>query len=300
MGFCLHSPLMGVKAFLFSPPALVSRFNKPVRVNKPSRERSGKISAMKKVLLVLAAASVVLVSNSFAGNFAARVLSYSPGSGAVSGYNDANTILGAPSQVNPFGEAVDPFNPPYGTDQILSVGEGGSVTIQFAESVKNSPRNPYGLDFIVFGNSGFIITNDFDFQTFNWLGTPATDGSLFAHNNGGATRVSVSRDGVRFYTLNPSLAPTLDNLFPSDSAGAFDVPVNPALGQLDFAGQTLDGIRALYAGSAGGAGFDVSWAQDERGRPVHLPFINYVRVEVLSGKIEVDAFSAVSRVRGED
>jgi len=252
---------------------------------------------MKKISLVLLACAGI-VSNSFAANFAAQVISYNPGANPATGFTNASAVLGEPSRVNPFADATDPFDPPYGKNQILSIGEGGSITIQFNEPVRNHPRNPFGLDFIVFGNTGFIITNDFDFNTFNWIGTPATDGSLFADNTG-TTRVSVSRDGVRFYMLNPALAPTVDNLFPTDGAGNFEVPVDPTLSASDFAGATLDGIRALYRGSGGGTGFDISWAQDEKGRRVQLSWINYVRVEVLSGKSEIDGFSAVARVRGD-
>ena len=38
--------------------------------------------------------------------------------------------------------------------------------------------------------------------------------------------------------------------------------MNPALTAADFAGQDLAGIRALYNGSAGGAGFSLAWAID--------------------------------------
>ena len=43
----------------------------------------------------------------------------------------------------------------------------------------------------------------------------------------------------------------------------------------------------------GGTGYDISWAQDAQGKPVWLPEIKYIRVEVLSGHSEVDGFSAV-------
>jgi len=62
---------------------------------------------------------------------------------------------------------------------------------------------------------------------------------------------------------------------------------------VDFAGLNAAQIRALYYGSAGGTGYDLSWAQDANGQPVKLPEINYVRVEVLSGKSEVDGFASV-------
>lgn len=248
--------------------------------------------------LVAASALFVTLNTAFADdNFAKSVVSYSPGAGAAAGYTNPATTLGAPSQINLYTEAVDPFNPPYGPAQIVSLGAGGSLTIKFDDTVHNRSRNPLGIDFIVFGNSGFIITNDYDLVNYDWIGTPATDGSLFAHNTG-ATRVSVSRDGKKFYELNP--ATTADGLFPTDGVGDPTVPVNPALTAADFAGQTLDGMRVLYGGSAGGTGYDISTARDEKGRRVSISSIRYVRIEVLSGKAEIDALSAVRRVSKGD
>lgn len=231
-----------------------------------------------------------------ANEFAHAVVNYNPGVAYAINYTNPQAALGRPSRVNPFGDATDPFNPPYGTNQIVSLGEGGSLTVRFHRPILNHPRNIFGLDFIIFGNSGFVITNAFDPTTFDWIGTPATDGSLFAHNTGG-TRVSVSMDGRRFFTLAPDRSPTVDVLYPSDGSGNPARPVDPMLAQEDFAGLTLAQIRGLYHGSAGGAAYDISWARDWRGRRVFLPFVRFVRVEVVAGKSEIDAFSAVARHR---
>jgi hypothetical protein len=225
---------------------------------------------------------------------AASIVSYDPGTGYAPRYTNSSAVLGEPSRTNPFGETTDPFNPAYGTNQILSLGAGGSVTVQFQQPVLNHPNNIFGLDFTIFGNSGFIITNAFDPVTFEWIGTPATDGSLFAQNTG-ASRVLVSRDGRTFYELDPARAPTVDLLFPTDGVGHFGTPVDPTLGQEDFAGLTLEEIRALYNGSAGGASYDISWAGDEQGNAVFLPEISFIRVEVVTGKAEIDDFVIVSR-----
>jgi hypothetical protein len=251
---------------------------------------------LKKILLALVSASVVRVSKSYAATFADEVVSYNPGVGTALNYTNVATVLGEPSRVNPFGDAVEPFNPPYGRDQILSIGTGGSVTVKFHTPVLNHPKNQFGLDFIIFGNSGFIITNDFDFTTFDWVGIPATDGSLFGQSFG-ETRISVSRDGINFYQLNPALAPTVDKLFPTDGEGDFQTPVDPSLTQNDIAGATADHIALFYNGSAGGAGYDISWAQDANGRSVNLPEIRYIRVDVLSDKAEIDGFATVKGPR---
>jgi hypothetical protein len=251
---------------------------------------------MKKILFVVASAIVVLVSKSQAATFANEVVGYNPGVGAALNFTNVATVLGEPSRINPFNDAVEPFNPPYGRNQILSIGTGGSLTVKFHTPVLNHPRDQFGLDFIIFGNSGFIITNDFDFTTFDWVGIPATDGSLFGQSFG-ETRVSVSRDGINFYQLNPALAPNVDKLFPTDGAGDFQLPVDPSITQNDFSGLTADGIAELYNGSGGGAGYDISWAQNASGQSIFLPEINFVRVDVLSDKAEIDGFAAVKGPR---
>jgi len=241
-----------------------------------------------KYLLPLALASVVSTSTLHAVGYADSVISYTSGNGSAAGYNNPNAALGEPSRVTPgqFGGSVDPFDPPYLNSQLVSIGTGGSLTLGFSSPVQNSTTNPYGVDFIVFGDNGFqIVNNDFS-------GGGVTDGSLFGANTG-ATRVSVSSDGQNFYQLTPSLAPVVDGPFPTDGSGDFSHPLNPALKTTSFAGKDLTGIRQLYGGSAGGAAFDISWARDSSGQPVNLDSIRYLRIEVLSGVSEVDGVSAV-------
>jgi hypothetical protein len=286
----------GAEGFFISAPRW-SLNQKPVPCLKAGNKL--KDQHMLKVhwlSLALAGSFLALTTQ---GQFADAVVSYDPGSGYSPGFTNAAAALGEPSRITPgtFGGPVDPFDPPYLASQLVSIGEAGSLTVHFARPVLNNPLNRFGIDFIVFGNAGFIITNAFDFTTFDWIGTPATDGSLFG-NNPGKTRVSVSKDGVSYYALNPDIAPTVDNLAPTEGTGDFHTPVDPELTQNDFAGLTLKGIRSLYLGSAGGAGYDISWAQDASGQSVFLSQISFVRIAVIEGKAEIDGIAAVFVPRG--
>lgn len=240
----------------------------------------------------LALAGLLSVS-SLRAQYADSVVAYNPGAGFTAGYTNAAAALGSPSRltVDPdpnFGGTfpVDPFSPPYLSSQIVSIGAGGSLTLRLQTPALNDPAHPFGIDFILFGNSGFVITNG------NFSGGGVTDGSLFA-NNTGAARVSVSLDNLTYYTLDPARAPTPDGMSPTDGSGDFQRPVDPALAGPDFAGKDLSGIRALYAGSGGGAGYDIAWARDNNGNSVSLPAIQFVRVDVLSDKSEIDGIAVV-------
>ena len=225
--------------------------------------------------------------------YAAAVTAYTAGTGVAAKYTNPNVALGEPSRVTPgdFGGPVDPFNAPYLESQLVGLGAGGSLTLRFDTPIRNDPAHPYGVDFQVFGSSFFVVTNGFD-ANFNYIGTPATDGSVFG-DGAAQTRVSVSADGVTFFTLNPALAPQIKALFPTDGAGDFASPVNPALKSANFAGLTLAGLRALYSGSGGGAGFDLAWAQDSGGHSVTVDQAAFVRIDVLQGKAEIDGVSLV-------
>ena len=76
------------------------------------------------------------------------------------------------------------------------------------------------------------------------------------------------------------------------------MPVNPAISAADFAGRDLAGIRALYGGSGGGAGFDLAWARDTNGAPVSLGSVQFVRVDMQGGHGEIDGIVAVPEPGG--
>ncbi|HMH80242.1 MAG TPA: hypothetical protein VK514_08470, partial [Candidatus Acidoferrum sp.] len=211
---------------------------------------------MKKLLLPVFA-GLFLVPLVACAQFASGVIAYNPGSGFSPNFTNSSAALGAPAS----GAGITPFAPPFSTSQIVSIGAGGSLTLQFNAPIINNPANPYGIDTVIFGNSFFLVSSG--------SGSSAiTSGAIFTSTV--STRVEVSSDGSTWFTLDPGLAPNVGTLFPTDGSGNAFVPVNPALTSADFNGLNLSGIRSLYAGSAGGAGFDLSWARDGNGNSVDL------------------------------
>ncbi|HTO70354.1 MAG TPA: hypothetical protein VMR31_10875 [Myxococcota bacterium] len=242
---------------------------------------------MRAIALTLVCVLSVSAS-AFASSFATQVISYVPGTNAQVGYDDPSTSLGAPSRVTgtgPFDGDVTPFNAPYQPTDVVSIGAGGELTVKFDHPITDDPHHSYGIDLLVFGNA--FLGLDFD--------TGIADGTLFDEPG----HIAVSQDGVTWVNVPnvfaDSLFPTLgfqNTPGPFASGGTiptdFTKPVNPALTAASFAGKDIAGVSALYAGSGGGAGIDLS--------VLGLPWIEYVRVFQPAGdafSTEVDAFAAV-------
>ncbi|MCF7709518.1 MAG: PEP-CTERM sorting domain-containing protein [Verrucomicrobia bacterium] len=256
---------------------------------------------LRTVLIGVVGLIFVLEANAL--NTGKEVMDYDPGVGyAVEygtglGYTNTGAALGMPSSktVDPdpmFGGTypVNPFSPPYLSSQLVSIGEGGYLTMELNAPVPNAYDNPFGIDFIVYGNSGFVITNG------DYSGGGITGGGVFSAN-ADAGKVYVSEDNTDYFRLDPSgRRQGIDGLFPTDGNGRFGKPVNPSLTADDFAGAGLEEIRDLYAGSGGGKGFDIDWAVDEGGDSVELASIKFVRFEVLSGHSEIDAVTGIGLV----
>ena len=236
---------------------------------------------LKHILIVaLALASVVPVL----GNSADSIIVYNHGLGFATtfsgvGYTNASAALGEPNRETSFGP-VQPFNPPFDVSEIVSVGANGFIVLRMERPVVNSGA----ADFVLYGNTGFI---DVDYPN----GRTDAFASTFG-DNPGMTRISVSADNNVYYVLNPAFSPVVDRLFPTDGAGRFGTPLSSGLTQNSFADRSLVQIRELYAGSAGGTAYDIGWAQDGSGNPVFLHSIQYVRIDVLSGRAEIDGVVA--------
>ena len=265
------------------------------------------------VLAVLAGVVVLQAPNSAqayvfdSNDFAVEVVS-STGLPNTTLYNDPQSVLGRPTLKFNNGTLASPdyrrakliestFNTgTAGEKLITTLSSGTQITVRMGRPVTNDANNPFGIDFIVFGNAFFSGTGGFI--------SDATDLSSFTLNGGilsESVKVSVSPDGTNWYRYESG--PYGDDAFPTNSylwdsnAGAWTnteadptLPVDPAM-QSQVAGNTaayvLDNI---YAGSAGGAGFDLTASG--------FSSIQFIRVEGLSGfdTGEIDAFADVRAV----
>ncbi|MDF1810535.1 MAG: hypothetical protein P1U42_12665 [Phycisphaerales bacterium] len=247
------------------------------------------------VLSALAVSSTI----SLAGPFASGVLDYDAGSNAVAGYTNASTALGAAERFTGegiFPGGVTPFNPAFGTDEIVSIGSGGHLDLSFDMEINDSASNAYGIDLIVFSNSGFADTSWTDADPNN-DGTGVIGSNPFVFGAGGAATIQVSNDGINWFeaaTTTLDLFPTLgysDYSTPTPgSLGSiesdFTKALNPALGLADFANLSFEEIVSLYDGSGGGIGIDISASG--------LSSASYVRfLNNSSNAFEIDAVAVV-------
>src|SRR4029077_7215417 len=123
----------------------------------------------KKCFLALAMAGAWLAPTMVRAQFANTIVSYQPGTGAAANFTNSSAALGAPAA----GGSVTPFAPPFSNTQIVSVGTGGSLTLQFNSPIADNPGNPYGIDFLIFGNSFFVASGGTGTNT-------NTSGALFS------------------------------------------------------------------------------------------------------------------------
>jgi hypothetical protein len=284
-----------------------------------------------------------------ASDFATEVVYYDEGTGVGNdwlsgeGFNNPDAALGRPT-VDTTGDnwyipsnesvPVNPVYPAFRATELVTIGNGGSLVVAFDHAVENDAGNPYGVDFIVFGNSFQVIgggqgwTNGDPNET-------TVSGNIFAEP--GILSVSqgylgldgqvdddpgtwawhtfdllMDLDGDGDSDTDPAadgFAPTLGRVYdpanPDTSLGAWNewwgdatdptLPIDPLLDAEDLAGYTVAEIALLYGESAGGAGFDLDWLD------VDLDWFQYIRIDGLAagGTTEIDAFADVATLAAE-
>jgi len=248
---------------------------------------------MRSLFKAVAAISfaVIMTSslNAFASPYGSSVISYVEGSNAQAGYTDPTAALGSPARVTagwPSGDTdVTMFNSPWQTTEAVSIGAGGSLVLAFDHQVVDDALNPFGIDLLIFGNTSF---SDVSYPDGIAGGTWSEPGLI-----------SVSQDGSLWYDITSVSA---DDLFPTqgytNTSGPyaadgtvesnFLMPVDPSI---DWNGKNYSQLLALYDGSGGGAGVDIS--------EVGLDWIQYVMISQSSTdtwSTEIDAISDVQAI----
>lgn len=179
-------------------------------------------------------------------------------------FNDAQAIGQTPTGVTglpgvtqyPFPSIVSPFSAPYDTDQVVTIGVGGQIELQFPQplTVASAGQTPVG----VFTNFELI---DSDYPS-GVADNPA-DGF-----SGGSAVVSVSSDGIHWVSLgnqtfqipqNYYLNATSPYQYPPPSDPLVADYGKPFTGTLaSFSGEDFAQIIATLDGSAGGTWLDLS------------------------------------------
>lgn len=224
-----------------------------------------------------------------AEGFAVSVVAYVPGTSPAPGYTTPASALGEPSRFtsSPWDAgAVTPFAPAWLPSQVVSIGAGGSLVLELDAPANDDPRNPFGIDLIVFGNSFFTDLG----AGAGVCGAIAADGGI----------IDVSADGTTWCTVTNVAA---DGLFPTrgyldadpydDMPGTVEadarVPVDPSHRTEAMYGMAWPELVSAYGVSAGGAGIDLAATGCATAR--------FVRIRVPPpphSHVEIDA---VSRVR---
>ena len=216
-------------------------------------------------------------------------------------FSDATNVLGHPTMYmhGMWGGPITPANPAWMAGELFtlktdSYDEGGKigtddgpgyVTIKFDHDVKDDPANPFGLDFIVFGNAMTILTSsDYIYESGDPRGQKCS-----GKGNVEAAKVEVSQDGETWYTSEKwaspdGFAPTLGYRYEPTNADPLlfsgnkywgraaqaTKPVDPSADFVDTESLSVADVCNRYAGSAGGRGYDL--------KDVNLSWIRYVRV----------------------
>jgi hypothetical protein len=247
--------------------------------------------------------------------FADYVIQYTPGPGQWVNnpqFNNPAKALG-----RPYGISVSvPDN-----SSVVTLGDGGSITLGFNKPVWDDPRNPHGLDFIVFGNACWISGD----PSYRWQEPAFVEISMDANENGlpddewflilpnklpsqlvGAPAQNAdtgsSRTILRHYAEYTPTLPLPPEKTPEEF---YTVPDRPS-----YEGDPLSLL--IDEGSGGGDAFDIAAAvkQVSPGVPVvpyvyaNIPYFNFIRItdaivgdyQGILGEIsaEIDAVADVS------
>jgi hypothetical protein len=252
---------------------------------------------------------VAYVANS--NDFAVQIVSTNNVNSAAP-YNDPTAVLGHPTLKFRNGSATAAIHrskiiePPYYKDPnlnnvITKINVGGQITVNMGRTIYHNTNNPYGIDFVVYGNSFYTASgytggavSDATDEGVATIPSPGTYGH--------PTVVSVSQDGTNWFTypyvstIVPFNAYRWDdnNHIWGDEQMNETKPLNPGLPLPN--GITVANALDQQVSACGGTGYNL--------KASGLPWIQYIRVtagtsltDTSSGDYTViDAIGAVNPV----
>lgn len=282
-----------------------------------SIEVSMNISRISLIVLLSMAATVLGVSD-----FVTEVVDFQGDFFGTSEKNDPNAILGKPA-TQCKNKVFPQFNLPptfrvklveaaYNrlTDDapvLTTIDPEEYIVVKFDHKVMDYPLNPYGQDFIVFGNAFYVHSSDETISDATNMNIVTLPSSLSIESDG--VVVSVSQDGLNWHTFgipwNYRAFPTQayhwdrENAQWTDIEMDFTKPVDP---NLVFSNMSAADVIDLYDGSGGGTPFDLKDLPDYDDLVVDpnsgYRWIQYVRLEGGQGEFaiggEVDAVADVA------
>lgn len=259
---------------------MFSRFSRlATRLNASGLRRSARLAAT--CALAVLAVSAAPASGAL---FASSVSSYAPGTGIAAGYQNPDVARGRPAAFTGEGDFVyahTPFNAAYAGSDLVGIGPGGSLTLQFAQPIPTGPGREFGV------HAGINLT-DVSYPN-------GQNGATATTFNQRSANVSVS-DGVggfvdlgavtfdlptNYYDqgITTPGAQTTQGMREADFGRPFAGPLSA------FNGKDWQETLAVLNGSAGGTWIDVT--------PAQLSEVLLVRFTVGTGQLMyVDAVSA--------
>lgn len=284
--------------------------------------------SVRRALLCL----LVVAVPSRASDYAAQVVEYVQGGTVPKDawtaipFNNPQAALGPPTLITtddppyplqpsewwPVNPVFQPFRVYFDAQdepvfELVSIGQGGRLVLKFDHPVMDDPKNPCGIDFIVFGNANLRLNgqwwdNDMD------PSTALIDASQPLRAEQAIVSVSQTGEPGSWRTFNDphspfalkadSWAPTLGRVLrepvapdtnwwgePTDPT----LPFNPNLGPAAFGGLSVADACRKYGHSAGGTGFDLAL--------VGLAWFQYIRFEPIAKPDLTPEIDAVSDVR---
>jgi hypothetical protein len=233
------------------------------------------------IIALVAVAFILHLPQMAEAQYAVQVVSYNQGTTPAFDFNSSmpynlqTAALGSPERFTGegiFPGAVTPFSPPFLRDELISIGEGGQLTLRLSNYAIPQAGAP---EIGIFSNPGL---NDTDYPN-GLAGTPATtlgtDSAL----------VEVSADGVSWTSLGDTAFDIPTNgytdltdpfsVVPGSVTSDFQQPFTGSLNSfsgLKYYNAGGGDILGLLAGSGGGKWLDISGAG--------LAQVGYIRFSV--------------------